>query len=44
MAISAKTMQFHFGDIYSKLGVRNRLQLANPAARGIRATEPGQTT
>ena len=29
MAISAKTVQFHIGNIYSKFGVRNRLQLAN---------------
>jgi len=29
MAISAKTVQFHIGNIYSKVGVRNRLQLAN---------------
>jgi DNA-binding CsgD family transcriptional regulator len=29
MAISAKTVQFHISNIYAKLGVRSRLQLAN---------------
>ena len=29
MTISVKTVQFHVGNIYSKLGVRSRLQLAN---------------
>jgi DNA-binding CsgD family transcriptional regulator len=29
MGISAKTVQFHIGNAYSKLGVRTRLQLAN---------------
>lgn len=41
MAISAKTVQFHIGNIYSKLGVRNRLQLANRLREGHQgATEP----
>jgi DNA-binding NarL/FixJ family response regulator len=29
MAISAKTVQFHVSNVYAKLGVRSRLQLAN---------------
>lgn len=29
LAISAKTVQFHVSNVYSKLGVRSRLQLAN---------------
>jgi DNA-binding CsgD family transcriptional regulator/predicted negative regulator of RcsB-dependent stress response len=29
MAISAKTVQFHVGNVYAKLGVRSRLQLAH---------------
>jgi DNA-binding CsgD family transcriptional regulator len=29
MVLSVKTVQFHIGNIYSKLGVRSRLQLAN---------------
>ena len=29
MVLSVKTVQFHVGNIYSKLGVRSRLQLAN---------------
>jgi DNA-binding CsgD family transcriptional regulator len=33
MAISAKTVQFHVSNVYAKLGVRSRLQLANRLAR-----------
>jgi DNA-binding NarL/FixJ family response regulator len=29
MSISAKTVQFHVSNVYAKLGVRSRLQLAN---------------
>jgi DNA-binding NarL/FixJ family response regulator len=29
MTISVKTVQFHVSNIYSKVGVRSRLQLAN---------------
>jgi DNA-binding NarL/FixJ family response regulator len=29
LAISEKTVQFHVSNVYSKLGVRSRLQLAN---------------
>ena len=32
MAISVKTVQFHVSNVYSKLGVRSRLQLANRLA------------
>ena len=32
MAISARTVQFHVGNVYSKLGVHSRLQLANRLA------------
>jgi DNA-binding NarL/FixJ family response regulator len=40
MLISVKTVQFHIGNIYTKLGVRSRVQLAarladvEPAAKG----------
>jgi DNA-binding CsgD family transcriptional regulator len=33
MAISAKTVQFHVSNVYGKLGVRSRLQLANRLGR-----------
>ena len=33
MSISPKTVQFHVGNVYSKLGVRSRLQLANRLTR-----------
>ena len=29
MGISIKTVQFHIGNVYSKMGVRTRVQLAN---------------
>jgi DNA-binding CsgD family transcriptional regulator len=32
MSIGVKTVQFHVSNVYSKLGVRNRLQLANRLA------------
>jgi DNA-binding NarL/FixJ family response regulator len=32
MSIRVKTVQFHVSNLYSKLGVRNRLQLANRLA------------
>lgn len=40
MAISARTVQFHVGNVYSKLGVHSRLQLANRLA----ATQATQAT
>ena len=33
MSISVKTVQFHVSNVYSKLGVRSRLQLANRLTR-----------
>ncbi len=33
MAISVKTVQFHVSNVYAKLGVRSRLQLANRLGR-----------
>ena len=42
MTISVKTVQFHVGNIYSKLGVHSRLQLANALRdQSETAPEPG---
>ena len=40
MAISAKTVQFHVRNVYAKLGVRSRLQLANRLDRTRTSAKP----
>ena len=44
MAISAKTVQFHVSNVYSKLGVRSRLQLANRLCRIRNSRSENATT
>ena len=40
MVISVKTVQFHVSNVYTKLGVRSRLQLANSLGRVRAEAEP----
>jgi ATP/maltotriose-dependent transcriptional regulator MalT len=40
MTISAKTVQFHVSNVYAKLGVRSRLQLANRLDRTRTSAKP----
>jgi DNA-binding NarL/FixJ family response regulator len=44
MAISAKTVQFHVSNVYAKLGVRSRLQLANRLGSTWTSTQPTNET
>jgi ATP/maltotriose-dependent transcriptional regulator MalT len=40
MAISAKTVQFHVSNVYAKLGVRSRVQLAHRLGRARTPAQP----